>query len=146
MDKKTTQLMFSSKSNMWSTPQKLFDKLDDEFNFTIDVCCTDDNAKCINYYTEKDDGLKCEWKGNVWCNPPYSDIKSWVIKADQEIQKSYCNKIVMLVPSRTDTAWWHDYVVYQSVRFIRGRLKFGEHKNSAPFPSAIIIFNKQGEQ
>jgi|19_taG_2_1085344.scaffolds.fasta_scaffold69701_3 site-specific DNA-methyltransferase (adenine-specific) len=131
---------FSSKSSEWSTPQDLFDRLNEEWGFDLDVCATPENAKCRNYFTESDDGLSQEW-GPVtcWMNPPYGRaIKHWIKKAYDESQKG--SIVVCLLPSRTDTAYWHDYVMNGEIEFIRGRLKFGEAKNSAPFPSAIVVF------
>ncbi len=135
--------MFSSATDLWSTPKYFFDELDNEFNFTLDVCANSDNAKCSEYFDKEMNGLEKDWTGNVWCNPPYGrEIVNWVKKASEEIEKDYCNKIVMLVPSRTDTNWWHQYVINEKVRFIKGRLKFGGHSNSAPFPSAVIIYER----
>jgi len=143
MDKITTSVMFSSATDLWSTPKYFFDELDNEFNFTLDVCANSDNAKCSKYFDKEMNGLEKDWTGNVWCNPPYGrEIVNWVKKASEEIEKDYCNKIVMLVPSRTDTNWWHQYVINEKVRFIKGRLKFGGHSNSAPFPSAVIIYER----
>tara|TARA_R100001015_G_C4634604_1_gene201415 strand:+ start:4468 stop:4899 length:432 start_codon:yes stop_codon:yes gene_type:complete len=143
MDKITTSVMFSSATDLWSTPKYFFDELDNEFNFTLDVCANSDNAKCSEYFDKEMNGLEKDWTGNVWCNPPYGrEIVNWVKKASEEIEKDYCNKIVMLVPSRTDTNWWHQYVINEKVRFIKGRLKFGGHSNSAPFPSAVIIYER----
>lgn len=130
--------MFSSKSDMWETPQDLFDKLDAVHHFTLDVCAIKENAKCSNYITPEQDGLNTEWGGCCWCNPPYGrEIGKWVEKA----YNSNC-KVVMLLPARTDTKWFHDYCLKGEVEFLRGRLKFGNAKNSAPFPSMIVIFNK----
>lgn len=128
---------FSSKSVEWETPQKLFDELNEEFHFTLDVCATKENAKCKKYYTINDDGLKKVWKGTCWMNPPYGrQIIHWMKKA----YESKCT-VVCLVPSRTDTKWWHEYCMKaKDIRFIRGRLKFGNAKYCAPFPSAIIVF------
>lgn len=136
-----TDLMFSSKTDMWATPQDFFDKYNREFNFQIDVCATQDNAKCKEYFTEEQDGLSLEWTGICWMNPPYGrEIKHWIKKAyDSSVQNDAT--IVCLVPSRTDTKWWHDYVMKASrIDFIKGRLKFGDSKNPAPFPSAVVIF------
>ena len=132
-----TDLMFSSKTDLWATPQTFYDMLDKEFHFTLDVCAIAENAKCDNYYTPEIDGLKQEWTGVVWCNPPYGrDIKKWVEKA----YNSKC-KVVMLLPARTDTNWFHNYIYKKAeIRFIKGRLKFGGGKNAAPFPSMICIF------
>ena len=130
--------LFSSKTDLWATPQTFFDKVNNEFNFTLDVCATDDNAKCDKYYTKDDDGLAQEWSGVCWCNPPYGrGISDWIKKASEAEATVVC-----LVPARTDTAWWHDYAMKATdIRFIRGRLKFGDSKNSAPFPSALLVFD-----
>lgn len=134
---------YMSESNEWYTPFDLYETLDKEFNFNLDPCATDDNAKCDNYYTIDDDGLSQEWNGNVFVNPPYGrEIKHWVEKSFKESQMD--NVIVMLIPSRTDTRYWHDWIFGKAseIRFIKGRLKFGGSKNSAPFPSAVVIFRK----
>ena len=134
-----SKLMFSSKTDLWETPQSFFDKLNIEFVFTMDVCALPENAKCARYLTTEEDGLKQAWEGVCWMNPPYGrEIGQWIKKAYDEAQAGA--RVVCLVPARTDTAWWHDYAIKGEVRFIRGRLKFGGHKNSAPFPSAIVIF------
>lgn len=131
---------FSSISNEWSTPQCLFDKLNEEFGFTLDPCATSDNTKCSKYFTIEDDGLTQDWSQDiVFMNPPYGRaIKNWVKKAYDESLNGAT--VVCLIPARTDTAYWHDYVVKGEIRFIRGRLKFGSSKWNAPFPSAVVIF------
>jgi len=138
-----TAVMFSSKTDEWSTPQDFFDELNKEFNFTLDPCATPENAKCEKYYTREDDGLKQDWSGEtVFCNPPYGKvIKNWVKKCYEESRKPNTT-VVMLIPARTDTAWFHDYIYHKAkeIRFIRGRLKFGDAKNSAPFPSMVVVF------
>lgn len=136
-----TDLMFSSASNEWATPQDLFDRLNAIHHFNLDPASTDDNAKCKKHFTEKDDGLSQNWGGySVFCNPPYGKaIPLWVKKAYEESQKPN-TRVVMLIPARTDTAWFHDYCVKGKIEFLRGRLKFGESKNSAPFPSMIVTF------
>jgi len=134
--------MFSSNDMTWETPQWLFDKLDKEFHFTLDVCALPETAKCKNYYTPQIDGLKQDWEDNIcWMNPPYGrEVGVWIEKAYNESLKGAT--VVCLIPSRTDTKYWHDYCMKASeIRFIKGRLKFGDSKNSAPFPSAIVIFN-----
>ena len=139
-----TDVMFSSKDQTWETPQNLFDKLDKEFNFTLDVCATDETAKCNNYFTPKENGLIQEWKGNCWMNPPYGrEIGIWIKKAWEESKKG--TKVVCLIPARTDTKYWHEYIFTYAaeIRFIKGRIKFGNSKNSAPFPSALVIFDKE---
>lgn len=134
-------VMFSSKTDLWSTPQDFFDKLNDEFHFTLDVCAMPENAKCEKYYTPDDDGLSQPWDGVVWCNPPYGrDIRKWIL-AGQVASKCRKSTVVMLLPARTDTRWFHDLILGKSeIRFIRGRLKFGGSKNSAPFPSMVVVF------
>ena len=131
---------FSSKTPEWSTPQDLFDKLDKVWGFTLDVCATKENAKVAAYNDKQTDGLAQSWKGHVcWMNPPYGrDIVKWMRKAFQESLRGSTGG--GLVPSRTDTAWWHDYSMKGDITFLRGRLKFGGATNSAPFPSAIIVF------
>lgn len=138
-----TDVMFSSKSEMWETPQNFFDKLNDEFHFAVDACTILENTKCDEFYTPEDDGLSKDWDETTWCNPPYGrKIWEWVRKAYyQAIQ--FGSTIVMLLPARTDTRWFHDYIYekdWVEIRFVRGRLKFGESKNSAPFPSMVVVF------
>ena len=130
---------FSSATEMWATPQEFFDKYNSVHKFETDVCASPENAKCINYFTEQDDGLSQEWSGSCWMNPPYGrTIKAWMRKAyESSLQGA---TVVCLVPARTDTAWWHEYAIKGDIEFIRGRLKFGDHKNSAPFPSAVVVF------
>ncbi|MCE4963042.1 phage N-6-adenine-methyltransferase [Staphylococcus haemolyticus] len=133
---------YSSKTNEWATPQNLFDELDDEFNFTLDPCATDENTKCSNYFTIEDDGLSKDWSNDVvFMNPPYGrEIKRWVKKAYKESLNGAT--VVCLIPARTDTTYWHDYIFGKAddIRFLKGRLKFGDSKNSAPFPSAIVVY------
>ena len=145
--------MFSSKSDEWETPQDLFNSLNDEFHFTLDPCSTHENHKCDKYYTQEDDGLSKDWVGEtVFCNPPYGrSIGKWVEKCYKESLKG--STVVMLIPSRTDTKWFHKYIYNKAeIRFLKGRLKFinralpswneqGNYKLSpAPFPSMIVIF------
>lgn len=137
------ELMFSSKSNEWDTPKDFYEKLNEEFNFNLDPCSTHENAKCEKHYTILEDGLKQDWGGHtVFMNPPYGrDIRRWVQKAYEESKKPNTT-VVCLIPSRTDTSYWHDYIFGKAkdIRFIRGRLKFGNGENAAPFPSAVIVF------
>ena len=141
MGKFYSDTALSSKTNDWETPQDLFDALDRIHHFTLDPCATPENAKCRKYFTEEDDGLKQDWSGNiVFCNPPYNRVIShWVKKAYEESRKPG-TKVVMLLPARTETAWFHDYCIKGHVQFLRGRLKFGWNKNPAPFPSMVVIF------
>lgn len=140
-----TDLMFSSKSNEWETPQKTFDELNKEFGFTLDVAATDENAKCEKFFTLKENGLAQDWTGEIcFMNPPYGrEVGKWIEKAYNEAQKGAT--VVCLIPARTDTRYFHDYCFKGEVRFIRGRLKFGGSENSAPFPSAVIIFREDSK-
>ena len=134
------KIHYSSKSNIWETPQEFFDMLDKEFAFTIDVCATKETAKCKRYYTPIDNGLEQIWQGRCWMNPPYGrEIIKWMEKA----YKSAISKqatVVCLVPARTDTVWWQKYASKGDIWFIPKRLKFKGGQSSAPFPSAIIVF------
>ena len=131
--------LFSSKRGDWETPQEFFDALDREFHFTLDVSATPSNTKCRHYFTPEVDGLKQQWTGVIWMNPPYGrDIDRWVKKAfDAAIAGA---TVVALLPVRSDTKWWASFVSYAEVRFITGRLRFGGATSSAPFPSAIAIW------
>lgn len=134
-----TELMFSSKTDLWATPQDFFNKLNNEFWFTLDPCSTEDNHKCDKYFTKEQDGLKQSRDNEiVYCNPPYGrELKKWV-KKWSEIKKGIT---VMLLPARTDTSRFHDYIYNKAeIRFVKGRLKFWWSKNSAPFPSMVVIF------
>lgn len=134
------ELMFSSKSNEWSTPQDFFDELNKEFGFTLDVSATAENAKCQKFFTEKENGLVQDWSNEIcWMNPPYGrSIGKWIEKAFTESQKGAT--VVCLIPARTETRYFHEYCFKGEVRFIRGRLKFGGAKFNAPFPNAVVIF------
>jgi site-specific DNA-methyltransferase (adenine-specific) len=126
-------------SEEWPTPRDFFDKLHDEFHFTLDVCATPDNAKCGKYYTREDDGLGQSWMRMVcWCNPPFRNVGEWVRKAWLESEKGAT--VVCLVPSRTDTDWWHRYTARAEIRWIRGRLKFNAKEN-APFACCLLVFH-----
>ena len=137
-----TEVLFSSKKEDWATPQDFFDKLNDEFNFTLDPCASKENHKCDKYFTIEQNGLLQDWSGeSVFVNPPYcGKTGKWVEKAYNESKKNN-TIVVMLLPCRPDVSWFHDFCLpYGEIRFIRGRLKFGGSKNSAPFPSMIVVF------
>ena len=139
--------MFSSKTDDWSTPPEVFEELNNRYGFTLDVCADESNAKCTNYFTAEMDGLKQEWHGRCWMNPPYGrGIGEWVKKAWSEtVVHDNCEVVVALLPARTDTKWFHDYIYNMmgvSYTFVRGRLKFGDSKNAAPFPSMIVVFSR----
>lgn len=134
--------LFSSKTNEWATPQDFYDKLNNEFHFTLDPCATAQNHKCEKYFTVKENGLIQSWKNEVvFCNPPYGkEIKHWVKKCFDEHFKNKAI-VVLLIPARTDTSYFHDYIYNKAeLRFIRGRLKFNDGTGGAPFPSMLVIY------
>lgn len=140
------KVLFSSAKTDWETPDKIFNDLNEEFHFELDAAASEANAKCKKFYTEEDDGLKQDWDVTTFCNPPYGRklTGQWVEKAYQEHQK-YGSTIVLLIPARTDTKWFHEYIYGKAaIRFLKGRLKFKvngvESKESAPFPSMVVIF------
>lgn len=142
-----SKTLFSHSTDEWETPQDFFDELDKEFHFELDVAASCENYKCDWFFTSDENGLEEDWGTvTVWCNPPYSNIKEWAKKCSD-----HRGVAVMLVPARTDTKWFHEYCYnkpYVEIRFIKGRLKFGNSKNSAPFPSMLVIFHgddKDGE-
>lgn len=131
--------MMSSATDMWATPQEFFDQYDQWFDFELDVCASIENAKCPRYFTAEQDGLRQEWRGRCWMNPPYGrGIGAWVQKAYESAQAGAT--VVCLLPSRTDTRWWHDYCMKGAIEFVRGRLYFGVGDGRAPFPSAVVVF------
>ena len=135
-----TDVHFSSKTDVWATPQATFDALHAEFAFETDVCALPENAKCPHYFSPEQDGLAQTWEGSCYMTPPYGrEMPKWIRKAYESARQGAT--VVCLLPSRTDTAAWHDFVMKASeVRFLRGRLKFGDSKNAAPFPSAVVVF------
>jgi site-specific DNA-methyltransferase (adenine-specific) len=143
MNESTLKTMFSSETDLWATPQAFYDRLHAEFNFTLDPCSDGTNNKCARYFTAAEDGLAQEWAPHTtYCNPPYGRvIGDWIRKAYEESRKGAT--VVILIPARTDTKYWHDYVMKaEEIRFVKGRLKFGAGTNSAPFPSAVVVFQK----
>ncbi|MFO1458721.1 MAG: DNA N-6-adenine-methyltransferase [Verrucomicrobiota bacterium] len=133
---------FSSRTDEWATPSHLFKWLDGQFGFTLDPCSTHDNAKCRKHFTRAEDGLRQDWsKDVVFMNPPYGrEIGHWMRKALESAIAGAT--VVCLVPARTDTRWWHDFAIQGDVTFLKGRLKFGDSKASAPFPSAVVVFHR----
>lgn len=132
---------FSSADQTWETPQRFFDAMDAEFGFTLDAAASPENAKCPAYLTDADNALAHQWRGSVWVNPPYGPgIGKWVAKGYHEAQ-SRGGPVVLLIPARTETRWWHEYVMRAAeVRLIRGRMRFGGCRINAPFPSCVVIF------
>lgn len=140
-------LQFASKSDEWATPQWLFDELDAEFHFDLDVCALPENAKCERFYTPDDNGLVQPWDGDaIWCNPPYGRrVGKWVAKAEEVWRNG--KTVVMLLFSRTDTKWFHDHIYGKAeIRFIKGRLRFGGSQLNAPYPSMVVVFRGKEEQ
>lgn len=136
-----SKALLTSNSDEWATPMDVYMSLDNEFHFTLDACATEKNHKCECYFTKEQDGLNQDWSGKVvFCNPPYSEIGKWVEKAYREGCKD--NTLVcLLIPARTDTRYFHNFIYHRSeIRFVKGRLRFNGSKNSAPFPSMIVIF------
>jgi integrase/recombinase XerD len=144
--RKGESVHFRSRADQWATPPDLFDELNEEFAFTLDVCAEKSNAKCKKFFSPKEDGLKQRWEGTCWMNPPYGrGVSNWMRKARQSAEENGAT-VVCLVPARTDTAWWHEEVAPYigervEARFLKGRLKFGGQENSAPFPSVIVVFH-----
>ena len=131
-------------SDEWETPKYLFDKWNELYHFNLDVSANRDNYKCVNYFDKRQNGLIQQWHGNVWCNPPYSNVSKWVEKASMEMYRGVTT--VMLIPARTDTRWFHQFIYKRTevqIEFIKGRLKFSGSKWNAPFPSMIVIFKNQ---
>ncbi|PZL70215.1 adenine methyltransferase [Enterococcus plantarum] len=139
------EALFTSNKQDWETPQDLFNKLHSKYHFDLDAAASDHNAKLSNYYTADDDALSQQWQGNVFCNPPYGrQLGKWLAKAWQEYQRDPNRTIVFLIPARTDTSYWHDYIFGKAeIEFLRGRIKFednGQKKDAAPFPSAVVVY------
>lgn len=135
------KVLLKSNRDEWETPASLFEQLDREFQFDLDACATDENAKCERYFTKEQDGLAQDWRGyTVWCNPPYSQFTYWAAKCFREGCQD--NTIVVcLLPARTDTKYFHNYIYHHcEIRFIKGRLKFGNAKPNASFPGMVCIF------
>lgn len=136
------EVMYSSKTDQWATPQEFFDELNAEFAFDLDPCADEGNHKCEKFFTREQNGLLQDWGGcRVFCNPPYGrEIGDWVQKCYEEGHKED-TLVVMLIPARTDTKYFHDYILHRAeVRFVRGRLKFGGAAAGAPFPSMVVVF------
>lgn len=128
-----------NRTDIWATPQHIFNKLNAVFNFTLDVCALPENAKCRDFYTPELDGLKQEWTGTCWMNPPYGrEIIDWVAKAAETAKQGHT--VVALVPVRTDARWFQDYCLGREIHYIRGRLKFGNATSNAPFGCCVVVY------
>lgn len=138
--------VFMSKNIVWATPQTLFDQLNKQYSFTLDVCAIEENTKCKKFFSPEDDGLAQSWSGSCWMNPPYGKtISKWMKKAfDEATTNPDVTSVVCLIPSRTDAKYFQNIVFpnAKQICFVKGRLKFGDSKNSAPFPSVIVVFSK----
>ena len=142
MKKHDAKVLFSSKSMEWATPRPFFMRLNEEFGFTLDPCAQPHNALCSKYFTEEENGLAQNWQGHrAFVNPPYGRaVGLWVKKCYEESRKPDTT-VVMLIPARTDTKYWHNYVMKaDELHLVKGRIKFGGGTNSAPFPSAVVVF------
>jgi phage N-6-adenine-methyltransferase len=135
----------------WETPKIIFDRLNKEFIFTLDLAASSVNAKCTNYYSKSDNAFKHTWNGICWLNPPFGSkeypLRKWIEKAYRDSKKGAT--VVILLPVRSNTNWWHEFCMHaKEVRFIRGRLKFGDMVHGLPQPLAIVIFenHKGGTQ
>lgn len=143
-----TKALFSSNTDLWATPQGFFDQIDSEFHFTLDAAAIAENTKCDEFFSPDDDSLKQIWSGRVWVNPPYGkNVGAWVRKASESAKNGTAEVVVMLLPARTDTKWFHEYVYNNAeIRFVKGRLKFGGAKYNAPFPVMVVIFRGDKEK
>ena len=136
-----SQSWFKRSKIDYETPDYIFKPLDNEFKFTLDVCANSKNAKCVKYFTEENNGLNQRWSGTCWMNPPFGrEMKKWIIKAYKESEKG--TVVVALLPSRTNTAWWHDYVEKGEVRFLRGEIRFKGYDRGLWMPMCIVVWNK----
>lgn len=137
--KSDLSMHFSQDSDEWATPAWLFQLLDREFKFEVDVCATVESAKCRRFFSIAEDGLKRRWQGTCFMNPPYSEYGFWIEKALRSSREDAT--VVCLIPARTDTSYWHDFVTKaKEIRFLRGRLSFNDF-GTAPFPSAVVVFS-----
>lgn len=139
--------LFATNRQDWGTPKTFFDLLDQEFHFTIDICASEDNAKCPRYFTIEDDSLSFTWPANetIYCNPPYGrEVGKWLEKGWEA--RGNGSTVVFLLPARTDTKWFHEWVSLGEVRFLQGRIIFEGAAAGAPFPSLLLIFRPKKTQ
>ena len=135
---------YSSDKHTWETPQDFFDKLNTVYSFTLDACAENETAKVSNYFTVEDDALTQDWKGVVWCNPPYGKEQVKFINKALSESKKHNSTVVLLIPARPDTKVWQDIIFPNASKicFVRGRLKFGNASENAPFPCALVVFGR----
>ena len=135
---------YSSDKHTWETPQDFFDKLNAVYDFTLDACAEDETAKVSNYFTIEDDALTKDWRGVVWCNPPYGKEQVKFINKALSESKKHNSTVVLLIPARPDTKVWQDIIFPNASKicFVRGRLKFGNASENAPFPCALVVFGR----
>ena len=136
--------MFKSEKQTWETPDEMFSRLNSVFDFNLDACADELNRKCEKYYTETDNSLTKDWVGNVWCNPPYSKFQIDFVKHGYNESLKNDSTVVFLIPARPDTKLWQDFIFKNAslICFVKGRIKFKGAKDSAPFPSALVVFSK----
>lgn len=140
-----SNVLKTSKNQNWETPQWLFDKINNMYCFNLDCCAEHNTAKVEKYITKDVDALSCDWNGVVWCNPPYNrEQGKFVKKAIDEVNNGNAKTVVLLIPSRTDTKIWQDFIFKKAsqIIYIKGRLRFGDSKENAPFPSALVVFGE----
>lgn len=128
----------------WYTPEPLFRDLESRYGpFDLDVAASIDNAKCARFYSVEEDGRVQPWSGRVWCNPPYRRLIEWVRKAYEEVQAGRCERVVMLLPAQTSTAWFHDYALpFGGLEWIRGRVRFGGCTADGYAGSVVVVFDR----
>jgi site-specific DNA-methyltransferase (adenine-specific) len=147
MSKMTTR--FESAKQDWTTPDDLFEPYQKEFKFTLDAAADKKNARAKKFFTQRDDALTQSWGNHrVWLNPPYGartgTLQQWVRKAHQESTSGAT--VVMLVPARTNTNWFHDIcLAHGEIRFIRGRPKFSGMPHGLPQPLCVVIFRPEAK-
>lgn len=140
--------LFSSDSTEWCVPSELFNKCNNRWGpFALDAAATLNNTQCDVFYTKDDDALKHNWYGRVWVNPPYGrEVGRWVKYAYEQVMLGFAQRVVMLLPSRTDTKWWHEWVKRaREIHFLKGRVCFVGGNSCAPFPSVVVVFEREFE-
>jgi len=137
-------------SQEWQTPRWLFDALNHCHHYTVDAASAHDNALCAKHWTKAENGLTQDWSHErVWLNPPFDAIKDWLRKANYEVVRLWrCPHVTAIVPVRSDTQWWHEFVMPHEVWFVRGRVQFtipGQRAYSCPFPTAVVCMTRSDQ-